>query len=89
MQFEGIYTPISSIIRSIHFSIGVALDRKVFKRRSDDWLLELIAKFGFTPRTTTPTLRLVRWLPPLHGLVLNVDGASKGNPGHSDDRGCI
>ncbi|MQM23159.1 hypothetical protein Taro_056222 [Colocasia esculenta] len=32
---------------------------------------------------------LVRWTPPQTSLYLNVDGASKGNPGFSDGGGCI
>ncbi|MQM01655.1 hypothetical protein Taro_034415, partial [Colocasia esculenta] len=32
---------------------------------------------------------LVRWIPPIHGICLNVDGASKGNPGPSGGGGCF
>ncbi|MQM19161.1 hypothetical protein Taro_052161 [Colocasia esculenta] len=34
-------------------------------------------------------IKLVRWIPPVYGLCLNVDGASKGNPGLSGGGGCI
>ncbi|MQM02314.1 hypothetical protein Taro_035080 [Colocasia esculenta] len=34
-------------------------------------------------------VKIVRWNPPLHGLLLNVDGASKGNPGPCGGGGII
>ncbi|MQM01261.1 hypothetical protein Taro_034013 [Colocasia esculenta] len=58
----------------------------------DDNLLEVIPSivsdaqnmeltFGFSPQLSPKRLKLVRWIPPITGLCLNVDGASKGNPG--------
>ncbi|MQL90534.1 hypothetical protein Taro_023135 [Colocasia esculenta] len=35
------------------------------------------------------TFKMVRWIPPLHGLLLNVDGASKGNPGPCGGGGIV
>ncbi|MQM02232.1 hypothetical protein Taro_034997 [Colocasia esculenta] len=35
------------------------------------------------------TFKMVRWIPPLHGLLLNVDGASKGNSGPCGGGGIV
>ncbi|MQL71213.1 hypothetical protein Taro_003538 [Colocasia esculenta] len=35
------------------------------------------------------TFKLVRWIPPEHGLILNVDGSSKGNLRVCGGGGCI
>ncbi|MQL94423.1 hypothetical protein Taro_027075 [Colocasia esculenta] len=34
-------------------------------------------------------IKLVRWMPPINGYCLNVDGACKGNPGDYGGGGCI
>ncbi|MQL74981.1 hypothetical protein Taro_007355 [Colocasia esculenta] len=40
-------------------------------------------------RIMTKRMKLVRWIPPLVDFCLNVDGASKGNPGLCGGGGCI
>ncbi|MQM18795.1 hypothetical protein Taro_051790 [Colocasia esculenta] len=52
----------------------------VFKSYSSDKHLKDLQSFGLFPTIKARTYKLVRWIPPDHGLVLNVDGASKGNP---------
>ncbi|MQM09839.1 hypothetical protein Taro_042716, partial [Colocasia esculenta] len=41
------------------------------------------------PQFSPKLLKLVRWIPPITGLCLNVDSASKGNPGLCGGGGCI
>ncbi|MQM19265.1 hypothetical protein Taro_052266 [Colocasia esculenta] len=54
-----------------------------------DMLLQRQSSFSFTFNAFRTRLKLIRWIPPLHGLCLNVDGASKGNPGISGGGGCV
>ncbi|MQL71420.1 hypothetical protein Taro_003723 [Colocasia esculenta] len=54
----------------------------------------IVSSFGkrlcFAGKSSTGIkIKLVRWIPPVYGLCLNVDGASKGNPGLSGGGGCI
>ncbi|MQM09808.1 hypothetical protein Taro_042686 [Colocasia esculenta] len=50
------------------------------------WGLEM---FGIKPTVKLKVPKLVKWIPPQHGLSLNVDGACKGNPGPYGGGGCV
>ncbi|MQL94097.1 hypothetical protein Taro_026749 [Colocasia esculenta] len=52
-----------------------------FKRSSTSQQLDAIRHLGFLVNVPSKMTKFVRWIPPLHGLMLNVDSASKGNPG--------
>ncbi|MQM00891.1 hypothetical protein Taro_033632 [Colocasia esculenta] len=43
--------------------------------------LQVLNQFDFVPNCTTKQFKLIRWIPPIFDLCLNVDGACKGNPG--------
>ncbi|MQL97989.1 hypothetical protein Taro_030692 [Colocasia esculenta] len=43
----------------------------------------------FMPLVRSKQVKLIRWIPPIHHFCLNVDGASKGNPGICGGGGCI
>ncbi|MQM05873.1 hypothetical protein Taro_038686 [Colocasia esculenta] len=58
-------------------SIANPHDKLVFKSSATDHQLHLIREFGFSAQFPIKVVKLVRWNPPLHGLLLNVDGASK------------
>ncbi|MQM03074.1 hypothetical protein Taro_035851 [Colocasia esculenta] len=51
--------------------------------------LKIIHSFGFSPRIKDASFKLITWILPIKGLVLNVDGTSKGNPGISGGGRCI
>ncbi|MQM11632.1 hypothetical protein Taro_044544 [Colocasia esculenta] len=44
---------------------------------------QVLLSYGFTYQTLANQTKLVRWIPPVVDFCLNVDGASKGNPGNS------
>lgn len=88
-RFENQNPSIPSIIRSIHGNISMALDNMSFKQRPTASQLALVSSFGWTFKVSPIVIRLVRWIPPINGLLLNVDGASRGNPGHCGGGGCI
>ncbi|MQL78565.1 hypothetical protein Taro_010989 [Colocasia esculenta] len=50
---------------------------------------QILHSYGFTYHTAAKRMKLVRWIPPLVDFCLNVDGASKGNPGFCGGGGCI
>ncbi|MQL90605.1 hypothetical protein Taro_023199 [Colocasia esculenta] len=64
--------------------LACSVSHEVFKSYSSDKHLKDLQSFGLFPTIKARTYKLVRWIPPDHGLVLNVDGASKGNPDESD-----
>ncbi|MQM17439.1 hypothetical protein Taro_050411 [Colocasia esculenta] len=51
-----------------------------FKCSSTPQQLDDIRHLGFLVNVPPKMTKFVRWIPPLHGLMLNIDGASKGNP---------
>ncbi|MQL74487.1 hypothetical protein Taro_006857 [Colocasia esculenta] len=51
--------------------------------------LQDIYSLGFSLNIKHVSFKLIRWIPPSKGLVLNVDGASKGNPGTCGGGGCV
>ncbi|MQM05951.1 hypothetical protein Taro_038767 [Colocasia esculenta] len=50
---------------------------------------QVLLSYGFTYHTLAKQTKLVRWIPPVVDFCLNVDGASKGNPGLCGGGGCI
>ncbi|MQL75932.1 hypothetical protein Taro_008304 [Colocasia esculenta] len=50
---------------------------------------QVLLSYGFTYQTLANQTKLVRWIPPVVDFCLNVDGASKGNPGLCGGGGCI
>ncbi|MQM23308.1 hypothetical protein Taro_056372, partial [Colocasia esculenta] len=52
----------------------------VFKEAATPQQLAAISELGFVVQPSIKLCKLVRWIPPLQGFLLNVDGASKGNP---------
>ncbi|MQM15895.1 hypothetical protein Taro_048848 [Colocasia esculenta] len=51
--------------------------------------LRILHQFGYSPQFSIKKIKLVRWMPPVNGYCLNVDGACKGNPGDCGGGGCI
>ncbi|MQM17706.1 hypothetical protein Taro_050682 [Colocasia esculenta] len=73
----------------IHYLVNVALDNLVFKDSATAQQMEMIKDFGFSYLPRVKMVKMVRWIPPLHGPLLNVDGASKGNPGPCGGGGIV
>lgn len=89
MRYQSTWVPVRRIISNIQASIQFALSRTTFKLSPSDQELSAISSFGYHPVVKKKALKLVRWIPPLGGYCLNVDGASKGNPGVCGGGGCI
>ncbi|MQL93625.1 hypothetical protein Taro_026271 [Colocasia esculenta] len=77
------------VINNVRFMVSNSLDKMHFKEEPSTYEIQLLNYFGFTPHASSKSLKLVRWNPPISGLCLNVDGASKGNPGLCGGGGCI
>lgn len=88
-RYESHSASIPGIIRSIHSTISLATDKMTFKHCSTVHQIQLLSSFGWTSRASSTATKMVRWIPPIHGFLLNVDGASRGNPGHCGGGGCI
>lgn len=89
MRYEGLCNTSVHRIHNIQFQINAALAKQTFKQHPTDRQLLLLSDLGFRCRFPPRIVKLVRWIPPDQGLVLNVDGASKGNPGPCGGGGCI
>ncbi|MQL84127.1 hypothetical protein Taro_016630 [Colocasia esculenta] len=81
MKFEQVSNSPASMRYNIHECVSLALGRMAFKHSSTPQQLDAIRHLGFLVNVSPKMTKFVRWIPPLHGLMLNVDGASKGNPG--------
>ncbi|MQM00085.1 hypothetical protein Taro_032814, partial [Colocasia esculenta] len=89
MKFEQVSCSTSAIRNHIHYMVNVALENLVFKQYATPPQMALIKEFGFSYMPPVKMVRMVRWIPPLHGPILNVDGASKGNPGPCGGGGIV
>ncbi|MQL90499.1 hypothetical protein Taro_023090 [Colocasia esculenta] len=89
MKFDQVACSRIKLCQNIHSLVNIALDKLVFKSSATAHQLHLIREFGFSAQFPVKVVKLVRWNPPLHGLLLNVDGASKGNPGPCGGGGII
>ncbi|MQM13678.1 hypothetical protein Taro_046604 [Colocasia esculenta] len=79
----------ADIIRSINLHIGLALGKMMFKTDHSLATYQILHSYGFTYHIAAKRMKLVCWIPPLVDFCLNVDGASKGNPGFCGGGGCI
>ncbi|MQM04161.1 hypothetical protein Taro_036955 [Colocasia esculenta] len=89
MKFDQVACSSIKLRQNIHNLVNITLDKLVFKSSATAHQLHLIREFGFSAQFPVKVVKLVRWNPPLHGLLLNVDGASKGNPGPCGGGGII
>ncbi|MQL97510.1 hypothetical protein Taro_030204 [Colocasia esculenta] len=60
--------------------VVVGVLRMDFKCSSTSQQLDAIRDLGLFVIAPLKMSKFVRWIPPIYGLMLNVDGASKGNP---------
>ncbi|MQM04507.1 hypothetical protein Taro_037308 [Colocasia esculenta] len=88
-RYDGKFTSIKTIIDQISHQISHAIHQPVFKTSPSDDQLSVLLSLGYKPSVKSIKIKLVWWIPPANGLCLNVDGASKGNPGLSGGGGCI
>ncbi|MQL99123.1 hypothetical protein Taro_031842 [Colocasia esculenta] len=79
----------ADIIHTIKFNVGFAHGKMVFKTETAWSASQVLLSYGFTYHTLAKQTKLVRWIPPVVDFCLNVDGASKGNPGLCGGGGCI
>ncbi|MQL84812.1 hypothetical protein Taro_017323, partial [Colocasia esculenta] len=88
-RFESKRFSARSVMNNIKFIVANSLAKLCFKDAPSSNELQVLNQFGFSPQFSPKRLKLVRWIPPITGLCLNVDGASKGNPGLCGGGGCI
>ncbi|MQM09434.1 hypothetical protein Taro_042304 [Colocasia esculenta] len=88
-HYDSKFTSIKTIIDQISLQISHAIHQPVFKTAPSENQLSVLLSLGYKPSIKSIKIKLVRWIPPVYGLCLNVDGASKGNPGLSGGGGCI
>ncbi|MQM11152.1 hypothetical protein Taro_044055 [Colocasia esculenta] len=89
-RFESKWFSARVVINNIKFMVANSLAKMQFKDEPLSYELQVLNQFGFSPQVSPKCLKLVRWIPLIMGLCLNVvDGASKGNPGVCGGGGCI
>ncbi|MQL93978.1 hypothetical protein Taro_026627 [Colocasia esculenta] len=88
-RFESTHSFVGVIINDIKSTVAHSLSTLQFKVDPNPKDLQTLLWFGYVPRCSTKLLKLVRWIPPICDLSLNVDGACKGNPGECGGGGCI
>ncbi|MQL88822.1 hypothetical protein Taro_021393 [Colocasia esculenta] len=88
-RYDSKVKSLNSIIFDIKFAINVAVQGIMFKKECTQLQHSILIQYGFTPKVKTKMPKLVRWTPPQLGFSLNMDGASKGNPGPYGGGGCI
>ncbi|MQM08287.1 hypothetical protein Taro_041142 [Colocasia esculenta] len=88
-HYDSKVKSLNSIISDIKFAINVAIQGTIFKKECTQQHLSILMHYGFKPMVKMKMPKLVRWTPPRFGFSLNVDGASKGNPGPCGGGGCI
>ncbi|MQL68626.1 hypothetical protein Taro_000903 [Colocasia esculenta] len=89
LRFEGKRLSFHRITYNINFMISLSLEAANFRVVSPGQKLQDIYSLGFSLSIKHVSFKLIRWIPPSKGLVLNVDGASKGNPGTCGGGGCV
>ncbi|MQL81184.1 hypothetical protein Taro_013643 [Colocasia esculenta] len=89
LRFEGKRLSFHRITHNINFMISLSLDAANFRVVSLGQNLQDIYSLGFSLNIKHVSFKLIRWILPSKGLVLNVDGASKGNPGTCGGGGCV
>ncbi|MQL89243.1 hypothetical protein Taro_021818 [Colocasia esculenta] len=80
-RFDSSSKSVGKIIADIRYAINVALQGVTFKQECAANSLAILQTFGFKPKVKLKAPKIVRWIPPQHGVCLNVDGACMGNPG--------
>ncbi|MQL84227.1 hypothetical protein Taro_016727 [Colocasia esculenta] len=88
-RFDSSSKSVGKIIADIRYAIHVALQGVTFKHECAANSLAILQTFGFKPKVKLKAPKIVRWIPPQHGVCLNVDGACKGNPGPCGGGGCM
>ncbi|MQM15378.1 hypothetical protein Taro_048323 [Colocasia esculenta] len=88
-RFENKVTSAGAMIRTIKSMVTASLASFHFKGAPSNHGMEIHMAFGFHANFSTKQLKFIRWIPPISHYCLNVDGASKGNPGMCGGGGCI
>ncbi|MQL68590.1 hypothetical protein Taro_000888 [Colocasia esculenta] len=89
MMFESKRPSVSRITHHIHYLVSSSLGQQEFTSFRHDPHLKALQYIGLFPSFKYTSIKIFRWKPPDYGLVLHVDGASKGNPGLCGGGGCI
>ncbi|MQM18576.1 hypothetical protein Taro_051571, partial [Colocasia esculenta] len=87
--FHSTCKSVGKIIADIRYAVNVAIQGVIFKQEGSPSSLAILQVFGFKPMVKLKVPKIVRWIPPKHGVCLNVDGAFKGNPGPCGGGGCL
>ncbi|MQL91600.1 hypothetical protein Taro_024222 [Colocasia esculenta] len=88
-RFDSTYKSVGKITVDIRYAVSVAIQGVIFKHECSANSLAILRTFGFKPTVKLKVPKIVRWIPPKHGVCLNIDGACKGNPGPCGGGGCL
>ncbi|MQL70341.1 hypothetical protein Taro_002661 [Colocasia esculenta] len=88
-RMEGSFRTVDSIKRTITISVRRILDGVNFIGDLPFNQAQILHSFNLQVSATRKAPILVKWVPPSSDYSLNVDGASKGNPGINGGGGCV
>ncbi|MQM13465.1 hypothetical protein Taro_046390 [Colocasia esculenta] len=88
-RFESKKLAAGTVINNIKSMVAHSLANHQFKVAPSPEELQLLQWYGFSLKFSSKQLKLIQWIPPILHYCLNVDGASKGNPGDCGGGGCI
>ncbi|MQL79906.1 hypothetical protein Taro_012347 [Colocasia esculenta] len=88
-RFDSTHKSVGKIIADIKYAVSVAIQGVIYKHECFANSLAILRTFGFKPTVKLKVPKIVRWIPPKHGVCLNIDGACKGNPGPCGGGGCL
>ncbi|MQM10895.1 hypothetical protein Taro_043794 [Colocasia esculenta] len=88
-RFDSTCKSVGKIIIDISYAVNVAIQGVTFKQERSPSSLAILQVFGFKPMVKLKAPKIVRWIPPQHGVCHNVDGACKGNHGPCGGGGCL
>ncbi|MQL68343.1 hypothetical protein Taro_000634 [Colocasia esculenta] len=72
-RFDSTYKSVGKIITDMRYVVNVAIQGVRFKQECAADSIVILRFFGFKPTVKLKAPKIVRWIPPTHGVCLNVD----------------
>lgn len=88
-KYEGAGPSPAIVQQRVKNQAILLLQKASFQKASPHTEMKFLNDQGIVFRLKERIPILVKWKSPTNGVALNVDGAAKGNPGHSGGGGCI
>lgn len=77
LKFEGVKPQLNNLCSQAAEDIKFIMDSTTFKSRAGVLLMQGLKGMGIEVHSQNTKFVIVRWLPPMTGYALNVDGASR------------